>query len=187
MTYKQLHLVDPGDLAGLSIDERFARFHAANPHVYERLKEMARLAKSRGRSRFAIATLFEVLRWERVLSTDTDESLKLNNNYRALYARLLMAQEPDLEGFFETRQRPRKRPQSSQQGSRAATEQAVIAKWAKVMGEEVAVLRQVIQLYFKPGWEQRLPTLPFSSPKRREQTMQFFRELAKLKAKQDAG
>ena len=31
-------------------------------------------------------------------------AFKLNNNFTAHYARLLMAQEPDLEGFFETRE-----------------------------------------------------------------------------------
>ena len=35
--------------------------------------------------------------------TTPDPVFKLNNNHRAFYARLLMAQEAELEGFFEVR------------------------------------------------------------------------------------
>jgi hypothetical protein len=37
-----------------------------------------------------------------MLSTRGDE-FKLNNDYRAPYARLIMRREPDLDGLFETR------------------------------------------------------------------------------------
>ena len=33
------------------------------------------------------------------------KDFKLNNNYVSRYARLIMAQEADLEGVFETRER----------------------------------------------------------------------------------
>jgi len=44
-----------------------------------------------------------VLRWERAMKTTDQTEWKLNNNYTSRYARLIMEQEPDLEGFFVTR------------------------------------------------------------------------------------
>lgn len=55
-----------------------------------------------GRHKLAIATLFERARWEIALAT-TDPEFKLNNNFRAYYARLLMENEDDLAGLFELR------------------------------------------------------------------------------------
>lgn len=84
-----------------SIVEAFERFHRENPHVYEALRTRALRAKRRG-YRPGIGCLFEVLRWSHGMTTAGDEFL-LNNNYRSHYARLLMANEPELEGFFEVR------------------------------------------------------------------------------------
>lgn len=93
--------VGPPD--GLTIEEAFRAFHAANPHVYDELVKLARQARRRGVGRIGIGMLFEVLRWRVALRTGGDE-FKLNNNYRSYYARLMMLREPDLAGVFETRQ-----------------------------------------------------------------------------------
>ena len=81
---------------------RFHEFHRANPHVYDRLRGLAMRQVEAGRVHGGIAQLFEVLRYEHSLRTSGDE-FKLNNNYRAHYARLLMEREPRLSGFFQTR------------------------------------------------------------------------------------
>ncbi len=47
--------------------------------------------------------LYEVTRWEFWLATESDDEFKLNNNFTAYYARLIMEQEPDLAGMFELR------------------------------------------------------------------------------------
>lgn len=86
-----------------TLAEQFRAFHEANPEVYEELRDLALGLRRRGRTRYGIASLFEVLRWQRALKTQGDV-FKLNNNYRAFYARLLMEREPDLAGFFETRE-----------------------------------------------------------------------------------
>lgn len=88
--------------AGETITERAAAFHAANPHVYDALKTLSLVMRRRGRNRWSINGAFEVLRWQHALQTNGDE-FKLNNNYRAFYARLLM-DEPELAGFFEVRE-----------------------------------------------------------------------------------
>lgn len=80
----------------------FERFHRDNPQVFTRLREMAMAWQAAGHKRCGLKMLFEVLRWEHGLRT-TGEPFRLNNNYTAHYARLLMRHECDLEGFFETR------------------------------------------------------------------------------------
>lgn len=88
-----------------TLEQRFWAFHADNPHVYAELVKRAREWKSRhGHRKLAIATIFEVVRWFHYMQTaDANGEWKLNNDYRSLYARLIMEREPDLAGVFETR------------------------------------------------------------------------------------
>jgi hypothetical protein len=86
-----------------TLAERFARFHADSPQVYDTLCTLARQwVTVTGRRRLGIATLYERARWELAIST-SDPDFKLNNSYRAYYARLIMVQETDLRGLFEIR------------------------------------------------------------------------------------
>lgn len=88
-----------------SIDERFIIFHAQNPHVYEALVKLARIAKEAGCKRIGISLLFEKLRWDYLVSTDRGtERYKLNNVFRSRYARLIMKENPDLNGFITIRE-----------------------------------------------------------------------------------
>jgi len=87
----------------ISEETKFDLFHADNPRVYEVLVRLAREWVSRtGRHKLGIKTLYERARWEIALST-TDADFKLNNNFTAFYARLIMAQERDLAGLFDLR------------------------------------------------------------------------------------
>jgi hypothetical protein len=86
----------------------FLGFHSDNPWVYDKLRDMALRLKRSGRDSYGIAALFEVLRYEYAIQTKSDDGLKLNNNYRALYSRMLAQQEPELKDFFRMRlRRPR--------------------------------------------------------------------------------
>ena len=96
MTRQLAFLADP-------IDEAFYTFHHHNPAVYTTLVRMARAWKHAGHSRCSIAMLYEAARYDRGLKTRSADGLKLNNNFRSRYARLIQANEPDLAGFFETR------------------------------------------------------------------------------------
>jgi hypothetical protein len=84
-------------------DRRFLAFHRDNPSVYATLVELARNGARRGRKRIGMKMIWEVMRWQRFLET-TDPDYKLNNNYHSRYARLIMQQEQDLSGIFETRE-----------------------------------------------------------------------------------
>lgn len=91
----------PTTEAGL--EAQFRTFHGKNPRVYEELVKLARSAMAKGKQKIGIGMLWEVLRWHFWLQT-TDTEFKLNNNHRSRYARLIMKQERDLDGVFETRE-----------------------------------------------------------------------------------
>ena len=85
-------------------EERFEAFHAAHPEVYRELRRRAFLLQQRGWKRYSIKGIWEVMRFDFAMSWGRPSGgFKLNNNYTAYYARLLMEREPELEGFFETR------------------------------------------------------------------------------------
>ena len=86
-----------------SLEDSFLRFHAENPHIYTTLKRLAfKWVRVRPGEHVGIGMLWEVMRWKLNISTQ-GEPLKLNNNYRAFYARKLMAENPRLRGLFEIR------------------------------------------------------------------------------------
>lgn len=83
--------------------EKFEEFHVENPRVYETLVRLARQWVQRtGRHKLGIGALYERARWEIALAT-SDPEFKINNNFRAFYARLIMRDHPDLDGLFELR------------------------------------------------------------------------------------
>lgn len=84
------------------LEAEFKSFHGQNPDVYLLLVKLAREAKSKGKTKAGIKMLFEVVRWEKYLTTTTSD-FKLNNNYTSRYARLIMQTEPDLKDFFNVR------------------------------------------------------------------------------------
>lgn len=99
-----LPATDPIVNTAASIEEQFQEFHRKNPHVYQALRRLALDMRGRGRRRYGMKGLFEILRWTYAMQTDDpDAEFKLNNNYSAFYSRLLMDREPVLRGFFELR------------------------------------------------------------------------------------
>ena len=88
----------------LTLEQRFAKFHAENPNVYVELRRLALELVDVGHERISIARLFEVLRWQHSLRTTDESGFKLNNSYRSRYSRLLMDREARLAGKFEVRE-----------------------------------------------------------------------------------
>lgn len=91
-------------LIASEIERRFAAFHAAHPEVYGEIVKLCHTAKAAGRKKIGIGALWEVMRWNFWLRKDDHEEFRLNNNYRASYARMVMDREPDLAGIFDVRE-----------------------------------------------------------------------------------
>lgn len=87
----------------LTAAQKFEKFHDENPKVFVVLARLARewIART-GRRDIGIGALTERARWEIALAT-SDPDFKINNNFRAYYARLLMHDHPDLAGIFQLR------------------------------------------------------------------------------------
>jgi hypothetical protein len=95
---------DPDD----EIQREFLKYHQANPHVYKFLVRFAREAlqelEARGKARcYGIAACVERARWHINFEVKGFPDFKLNNDYRARYARLIMKTEADLRGVFALR------------------------------------------------------------------------------------
>ena len=85
------------------LEEFFRKFHKDNPHVYQSLVNLALQLRRKGRERYGIKSLFEVVRWHRAMETDSEDEFKLNNNHAPYYARMIMKNVPELEDFFYVR------------------------------------------------------------------------------------
>ena len=86
----------------LTIAEKFDAFHEKNPQVFVLLESMAKeMIESRNRRKIGIGLLCEVLRWNYYMNTnDPNSEFKINNNYRAHYARMLVSAHPEWEDVF---------------------------------------------------------------------------------------
>ena len=85
------------------LETRFAEFDQANPLVYRLFKAYARKIQNTGRNKYSAWTIVNVIRWEEDLRTVGDD-FKINNDYIALYARKLVEECPDFDGFFMLRE-----------------------------------------------------------------------------------
>jgi hypothetical protein len=98
-----VHPVQPVRVKG-DTEKRFEVFHLRNPHVYEAIVQITLDLKRRGFKKGGIRMIYERLRWLYAIQT-RGEVYKLNDHYHSYYARLVMATVPELDGFFETRER----------------------------------------------------------------------------------
>jgi hypothetical protein len=85
----------------MSLESEMFDYHRDNPHIYRYVDQFAQEAIRAGYKKFAIATIWEKIRWEIRIKT-LDANFKLPNNHRAYYARLWMRNNPAYPDFFET-------------------------------------------------------------------------------------
>lgn len=83
----------------------FWKFHKDHPEVYRLLVKFSlEWREARGKdAQLGMKALFERVRWERYMDMKDEEGWKLNNNYTAFYARLLMESDSRLKGLFQLR------------------------------------------------------------------------------------
>ena len=88
------------------IDAEAAVFSSKNPKVNELFVRFTTEIINRGFKNYSVSAVFERIRWETdQADVDGKSTFKLNNNYRAWYARRFMETYPEYDGFFRTRHR----------------------------------------------------------------------------------
>ena len=82
---------------------RFKEYHNDNPKVYDLFVRFAKDVKAAKMGRYSAKSIFERIRWHVEIET-VGEKFKLNNNYTAYYARKMMKEHPEFQGFFIVRE-----------------------------------------------------------------------------------
>jgi hypothetical protein len=100
-------IAQPGLRPGrhLTLQERFDEWIESREgrHAYEEVVAMAYRLRAAGHARYSMKALWEVIRTDRQTPSSARSVFKLNNDYTSRMARRVMADYPDLAGFFETR------------------------------------------------------------------------------------
>ena len=87
------------------VKKDFEEWYPDNMHVIEAFEKEALYLKKYGkRERYSVYTIREKLRWDSLLSENSPEDYKLNNNYSPCIARILMHVNPVMQGMFALRQ-----------------------------------------------------------------------------------
>jgi hypothetical protein len=85
------------------LEGKFEDYHLSNPSVYKLFTQFAKEVKESGFSNYSANSIFERIRWHLDVNTVGDR-FKINNNYRPYYARKLMDDDKEFEGFFRVRE-----------------------------------------------------------------------------------
>jgi hypothetical protein len=94
-------LTEPDYEPEASLADRFAAFHASNPHVADALERLAGQWLAAGHRKVGMKALVERLRWESGIRTTG--AYRINNSHVAFYARLLIERRPEWADCIETR------------------------------------------------------------------------------------
>tara|TARA_R100000988_G_scaffold57008_1_gene28481 strand:+ start:365 stop:724 length:360 start_codon:yes stop_codon:yes gene_type:complete len=84
--------------------EQVIAFHKKNPDVWKLFVHFTKQMIDKGYEHYSVNAIFERIRWEKDVGGDGVNSFKLNNNYRAFYARRFMNMYKQYEGFFRIRE-----------------------------------------------------------------------------------
>lgn len=84
--------------------EQAQRFHNDHPEVWDLFVQFTGEMIARGFKNYSVNAIFERIRWEMDAGGDGKTAFKLNNNYRAFYARRFHRMFPEHDGFFRTRE-----------------------------------------------------------------------------------
>lgn len=77
------------------------KFHWDYPQIWELFEQFTFASINRGMEHYSSNAIFERIRWH--IDIDTKSEVKLNNNFRAYYARLFHVRHPEHDGFFRNR------------------------------------------------------------------------------------
>jgi len=81
--------------------ESFWQYHRNNPHVYNEFKNHCLAMYDSGRKRYGAWCVINKIRWDYDLKVQGKDKFKISNGYIAFFARMLIAEHPELDGFFQ--------------------------------------------------------------------------------------
>jgi hypothetical protein len=85
-------------------NDEFIANHQERPEIYDDIcAELRRMKNQFGLKHVGIAFIWERLRYLYVIEKRRGDDFKLNNNFKGAYARVVMHNEPDLDGFITLR------------------------------------------------------------------------------------
>jgi hypothetical protein len=87
-----------------TIQERFEEFHETHPEVYAYLLALCLELRRKGFKRYGIRSLWERVRWHFQVEKELGADFKLNDHFHSRYARKIVQNHPELDGFFELRE-----------------------------------------------------------------------------------
>lgn len=89
-----------------TIEERFTRWIAQRPDLYDAFKRAALYRiKHLGKKRIGAKEIVERMRMDRRFHKQADDSFKINNTFVSLLARKLISDYPAMREFIEIRKR----------------------------------------------------------------------------------
>lgn len=80
----------------------FEKYDKENPQIWEEFKKYSKKAKDKGFKNYSANGIFEIIRWHTKVSGDGQ--YKISNNFRPDYARKMMREFPEFNGFFRVRE-----------------------------------------------------------------------------------
>lgn len=85
------------------MEKKFWEYHRKNPHIYWAFDRFSHEAVRSRRDSFGASMVIERVRWYLNVETDSDDGFKVNNNFKAYYARLWTRNNPQHKGLYYKR------------------------------------------------------------------------------------
>lgn len=80
----------------------FKHYDESNPQIWQAFVHFSiKTKRDKGFARYSAKGIFEIIRWH--TKVHGNDEFKINNNYTGDYARKMMKEFPEFEGFFVTR------------------------------------------------------------------------------------
>ena len=83
--------------------EQVKAYHKEHPEVWRLFTMFTFQMIDSGKKNYSVSSIWERIRWHKDAGSDGETQFKINNNYRAFYARAFMEKYPLHKGFFRTR------------------------------------------------------------------------------------
>lgn len=87
-----------------SVILKFRDYHNSHPKVYKLFKQYANQMKESGREHYSAEIIINQIRWHHDIKSNGADVFKISNDFKPLYARLLVYKFPEFKDFFQFRQ-----------------------------------------------------------------------------------